>query len=40
VGIYLSIPLVAALRVLWRRLSADNFRSDLKPSVPIVGEAD
>lgn len=40
VGIYLSIPLVAALRVLWRRLSANNLRSELRPSVPMVHEAD
>lgn len=40
VGIYLSVPLVAALRVLWRRFSVDNLQSELKASVPIVHEGD
>lgn len=40
VGIYLSIPLAAALRVLWRRLSVDNPESELKTSVPLLDEGD
>lgn len=40
VGIYLSIPLVAALRVFWRRYSAGNLESELKPSVPMVHEVE
>lgn len=40
VGIYLSIPLVAALRVFWRRYSVGNLESELKPSVPMVHEVE